>query len=277
MTPDQKYMDLGPVKMSLTTMELFKALNKAQAQIESVKKTNQVDMGQGKAKYKYAELSDVQDAIRDPYKENGLSYSQWLLGKGIATMIGHVSGEWIMGILDEPPIQMRASGPQDYGSFSTYLRRYHLAASTGTPQQDDDAIEAQKSSAVPLKPSGNVSPISPRPLNPTQTGVTSEGSAPQIHKPTNQVSGNSPNLNPQTRIVASRFEELKSLVASRDGLWTLELCRLYMDNKWGIKFSEDLTDAQFATFKSIIREMSYQGANALLWDPPEPPLGGFSA
>lgn len=141
-------IDLGSVKMSAQTNEIFSAISKAQAEIESVGKEKQVNMsrdGKPGAKYKYAELSDVQAALKDPYAKHGLSYSQWLTSSGINTMISHSSGQWIMGTLSDVEIQMRGHGPQDYGSLTTYLRRYHLAAATGVAQEDDDAISAQQS------------------------------------------------------------------------------------------------------------------------------------
>lgn len=144
------FLNLGSIKMSLQTSELFTALSKAQGEIETVEKDKSVNMsrdGRPGAKYKYAELSDVQAAIKEPFARNGLSYSQWLLSNGIATMIKHSSGQWICGELSNAEIQMRGSGPQDYGSLSTYLRRYHLAAAAGISQDDDDGNKAQGNDA----------------------------------------------------------------------------------------------------------------------------------
>lgn len=140
------FIDLGTVKMSTDTKELFMALSKAQAAYETVKKENSVDMGTGRARYKYADLADVQEALKRPFADNGLSHTQWLNASGITTVIQHQSGQWISGTLQDTRITMRGTGPQDYGSFTTYLRRYHLAAAAGVSQEDDDGAAAQSKS-----------------------------------------------------------------------------------------------------------------------------------
>lgn len=271
--PDPQFIDLGVIKMSKSVVNLFKALNEAQGKLETVQKTNDVDMGQGRAKYKYAELSDVQDAIRSAYRACGLHYSQWLHGDGITTLVGHTSGEWVMGTLAEAPIKMRAEGPQDYGSFTTYLRRYHLAAVTGVAQEDDDGIYAQKT-ATTQKPSGNPSPILTREANTTHSSDdASKASAPQIHKPTTPLGALSP---AKPRIVASRSEELKALCLKRG--WSPELSKEYMKVVYGIKeTSDELTDDQYKKFVTTVSTKTYSQAMDAHWEPPEPPMGGFPA
>jgi hypothetical protein len=156
-----EYTDLGAVKMSSETDQLFSALSGAQAAYEAVIKDSGVNMsreGKPGAKYNYAKLENVQEALKKPFGDHGLSYSQWLLSTGIQTIIQHKSGQWISGILYDADIQMRGHGPQDYGSFTTYLRRYHLAAATGISQEDDDGIRAQDAS----KKSANVPTSTPQ-------------------------------------------------------------------------------------------------------------------
>lgn len=88
---------------------------------------------------KYADLSDVIDAIRQPFAKNGLSYVQLLKSSEtsvvVETMLMHKSGQWISS---EMSIPVTAKTPHGYGSTLTYVRRYSLAAISGVTQADDD-------------------------------------------------------------------------------------------------------------------------------------------
>lgn len=177
------FIDLNIVKMSEQTDLLFAALSLAQASYERVERSNSVDRGPG-GKYKYAELSDVQQALKEPFSKNGLSYSQWPHPSGITTMISHRSGQWIAGFLEGANIQMRGVGPQDFGSFLTYMRRYSLAAATGIAQEDDDGQAAQQRSKAPR--GSERLPQAPRgaPADHSREQRTSpetRGAAPQTH------------------------------------------------------------------------------------------------
>jgi hypothetical protein len=115
--------------------ELATALAKAQAQIKSAMK----DSVNPHFKSKYADLSAVWEACREPLTKNGLSVIQttdfdsgevWL-----RTVLLHSSGEQLEGRYPLRPIKQ---DPQGFGSAITYARRYCLAALVGVVADEDD-------------------------------------------------------------------------------------------------------------------------------------------
>jgi hypothetical protein len=115
--------------------ELATALNKAQAEMSGAKK-KAVNPHYNKA---YSNMNDVVDAVRIPFCDNGLSYSQFPLFEngcvGVETILMHESGEWISSVLMLPMVKQ---DPQAAGSAITYARRYSLQSIAGIPSEDDD-------------------------------------------------------------------------------------------------------------------------------------------
>jgi hypothetical protein len=124
---------------SESTAQLAAALAAAQGQMEAAKK----DSANPFFKSKYADLSAVMDAIREPFAKNGLAYSQITASDGdnvsVETLLLHSSGEWISGILVLPVSKHDAQG---IGSAITYARRYALSAIAGVSAEDDDGNAA---------------------------------------------------------------------------------------------------------------------------------------
>jgi len=93
---------------------------------------------------KYAGLEEVVEAVKKPFADNGIAYSQHPFsdesGTGVTTILMHTSGEWLQSDYVLPMVK---STPQGAGSSLTYARRYSLAAIAGLPQKDDDANEAE--------------------------------------------------------------------------------------------------------------------------------------
>ena len=123
--------------------ELATALAKAQGQIKGALK----DSANPFFKSKYADLSSVVEAIREPLAGNGLSYVQIAHEKENAaafeTLILHSSGEWLScGVMSVPVTKADAQG---FGSAMTYARRYSLSAAFGVAPEDDDGNAAAKS------------------------------------------------------------------------------------------------------------------------------------
>lgn len=127
------------VEKSESIKELALALNKAQAEMSGAKKKESNPF----FKSKYADLNAVVDAIRIPFCENGLSYSQFPIMQenkvGVETMLMHESGEWVSSVLLLP---ITKQDPQAAGSAITYARRYSLQAIAGIPAEDDDGNSA---------------------------------------------------------------------------------------------------------------------------------------
>lgn len=119
--------------------EIATALNKAQSQMQNVKKTSANPF----FKSKYADLAECWETARKPLADNGLSIIQCPEGTGsdvtIETILLHTSGEWISSKLSMKPVK---PDPQGIGSCITYGRRYALCAIVGISPEDDDGNQA---------------------------------------------------------------------------------------------------------------------------------------
>lgn len=122
--------------------ELASALCKCQGEMSFAVK----DSSNPAYKSKYASLSAVWEAIREPLSKHGLSVVQTIElidGKTIlVSVLMHNSGQWIKSML---PIKTDKDTCQGWGSGITYSRRYALAALVGCVQDDDDGNEAESS------------------------------------------------------------------------------------------------------------------------------------
>ena len=127
--------------------ELATALSKAQSEIQGAKK----DCANPFFKSKYADLSSVWDACREPLTKNGLSVIQTTGERDgkqyLYTLLAHSSGQWIKSemviLLGKPDIQ-------SLGSAITYSRRYSLAMIAGVCPEDDDGNAAVKPEPAPI-------------------------------------------------------------------------------------------------------------------------------
>lgn len=142
---------------------LAAALVRFQAQVPTIPKNNTAKIpmkGGGSYSYKYADLSDVWEAIRKPLSDNGLAVTQPLITVsqgclGIKTKIWHVSGETDESVFEFP---VAGKSPQEVGSAITYYKRYALSAALGLDIDDDDDGAAAthrpqaKPAAKPLSP-----------------------------------------------------------------------------------------------------------------------------
>lgn len=134
--------------------ELAAALSKAQGAMENAAKAKV----NPHFKSKYADLSSVWDAIREPLSKNGLSVLQLpemdeAGNVRINTILMHASGQFIEASYALPPMQNTAQG---LGSAITYMKRYALSG-VGVAPEDDDG-NAATSSAAP-EPVGNISDL----------------------------------------------------------------------------------------------------------------------
>lgn len=104
-------------------------------------------------KSKYADLSSVWAAIREPLSANGIAVIQMPSAEGakvtITTLLVHSSGQWISSGLT---VTAKEDTPQAIGSAITYIRRYALQSFAGVAPEDDDGNAAQgRPQAVPPK------------------------------------------------------------------------------------------------------------------------------
>jgi len=134
--------------------ELAAALSKAQGEIEGAVRGNTNPAFRSK----YADLSSVWQAIREPFAKHGLCVVQGLetteSGVSCTTKLIHSSGQWIESTLIIPVDKHNAHG---HGSAATYARRFSLSAMAGIAPVDDDGnaasmpTEAPKPAQVPPK------------------------------------------------------------------------------------------------------------------------------
>lgn len=125
--------------------KLAEALHKAQGKIKAALK----DSTNPHFRSKYADLSSVIEAVKQPLLDSGLTYLQGIedaeSGVIVETMLLHTSGEWISSRLRIPATKQDAQG---YGSAITYGRRYGLQSMCGVPAEDDDGNAATTSAPV---------------------------------------------------------------------------------------------------------------------------------
>ena len=127
------------MKSSESINELASALCAAQSQMGGAVK----DSANPFFKSSYADLTSVIKAIKQPFADNGLSYTQFPVtdenGMGVCTRLMHVSGQWLEGQFTLPVVKR---DPQAASSSLTYARRVSLSAIAGIPTADDDAESA---------------------------------------------------------------------------------------------------------------------------------------
>jgi hypothetical protein len=139
------------VNRSESIASLAAALHKAQGKIKAALK----DSTNPHFKSKYADLSSVIEAVKQPLLDAGIVFTQGVHdaegGVAIETMLLHTSGEWLSSTLRIPATKQDAQG---FGSAITYGRRYGLQAICGVPAEDDDGNAATASTSV----SGAITP-----------------------------------------------------------------------------------------------------------------------
>jgi hypothetical protein len=146
------------MQRSDTIGKLFAALAKAQLAMDDATK----DSANPHFRSKYADLSSVREAIRRPFAENGLAYTQFARfnteakAVEVETMLVHgESGEFVSDTLAIPCPQATAHA---IGSAITYGRRFSLMAVSGVaPAEDDDGNAASEN------PPSNVRQLPPKP------------------------------------------------------------------------------------------------------------------
>lgn len=92
---------------------------------------------------RYADLSNVADAIIPPLNEAGVGVMQFPAFDGtmvsVTTIFVHEGGSSVTSVLHLRPSKL---DPQGVGSAITYARRYSLLSMSGTAPEDDDGNAA---------------------------------------------------------------------------------------------------------------------------------------
>ena len=136
------------MEKSESIKNLALALNKAQAEMGAASKGKDNPF----FKSKYADLAEVVKAVKEPFANNGLSYTQFPIENGgrigVETILMHSSGEYITNSFT---VNLSKQDAQGAGSAITYCRRYALQAIAGIPSEDDDGNAASQTSNLTLK------------------------------------------------------------------------------------------------------------------------------
>lgn len=129
------------MEKSETIGKLAEALAKAQGEI----KPAAFDAVNPHFKSKYATLSAIMEACKEPLSKNGIAIIQGTTADegrvSVETMLIHTSGEWIRGQLS---MKAERDTAQGYGAVITYGRRYSLASMVGIVADEDTDGETQK-------------------------------------------------------------------------------------------------------------------------------------
>ena len=118
--------------------ELIKALVAARKEISGAKKGSE----NPHFRSKYADLSAVIDAVKQPLENHGLTFVQDIDNHHVVTVVMHETGESLR--LAPFPIIATKPDAQGNGSALTYARRYSLQTALGVPAEDDDGNAASK-------------------------------------------------------------------------------------------------------------------------------------
>lgn len=120
----------------------FKALAEFQRKVPAIKKTKEA-LFDGKLQYKYADLSDVINAIRETAADCGIAF-QWKINDELAEKIivsCHISAHGhteITTMSAAPDGSGKKNAIQSRGSAIEYMKRYTLAGALGLSISEDN-------------------------------------------------------------------------------------------------------------------------------------------
>lgn len=124
---------------------LAKALVKALGELTNPERTGEakVHTQKGDYSYKYAQLPEILNSVRETFSKHGLAVMQDSFTEdsnvAVSTKIIHESGEFV----ESRPFALPSGGTaQTAGSADTYARRYSLTSFLGIAGEDDDDGEA---------------------------------------------------------------------------------------------------------------------------------------
>lgn len=240
------------------TDKLDAALAKAQGEIENAAK----DAFNPHFKSNYSDLASVWNACRGPLSKHGISVTQWpthsdLRSVTLMTRVAH-AGQWMQSTMTMPTDKPTAQG---IGSALTYARRYMLSAVAGVAPNDDD--DGNAASGKEWRDEG----LAEAPRNP-ELVIPPKGSTDKI-----VIGGSKPKA---SDLKAKFTDEQESKVASmklasdaqlkllhtiktKQG-WTDEQLKLYMEYKWKLISTRQLTLEQYDIVVEAIQSGPYQKA-----------------
>ena len=200
---------------SADTDALWPALLKAVPHFEPLKKTKAAHQ------YRYADLADLMDIVRQPLADAGLFVVHFIGDAKTETRVIHAeSGQWMGSSM---PLELDAAD-QAIGSSLTYRRRYCLLGLLGLAPEDDDGAAAQAA------------------RQPTQRKAPSKPSAPP-QKPAQRAEDAPRATTPGPRVFWSSVREIMDAGGFRDRKGQDEKVREMMGSD-GFESTTDMTQPQ---------------------------------
>lgn len=225
--------------------KLFEALAKAQLAMRPAV----LDMVNPHYNSKYASITSCQDSYREPLAANGLAILQQVYSDGqafyIRSLLGHSSGQWIATTFK---LIVERQNMQGIGSAITYGRRYGVNSLIGVVDTEDDdgnqSLGGQKAQPAPqqAKPQAHgAAPTAGAKGNPGGTGQTAAGEAKK--------------QNPVGPVTEAQIKRLFAI--SNASKWTNEQVKLFMDLKWKIDSTKNLTREKYDFLVDTIQQKTY--------------------
>lgn len=126
---------------------IFKAMSKARGEYPDIPKNRVATVKSDKAQYsyKYADLSDVFNAIDPVLSSHGLTVVQFPAGGELVTVIGHESGETVEGRWPiRPMARQTLDNAQGFQSAVQAAKRYALTAMLGISTEETVEGDARR-------------------------------------------------------------------------------------------------------------------------------------
>lgn len=234
--------------------KIAEALSKAQAEMVQPEKNKTVEVKNQAGTsvlytFDYADYNAIVEAVRGPLSKFGIAFTHLVdivdRELVLVTRLIHSSGEFLESLYPLPS----SRNPKDLGGAITYGKRYCLSAITGCVADDDLDSEPANVSSFKDRTKAPQNPPQGRgqasgPLvkgNPGGTGQTPNGEPPKQNQ-------GGPVTEPQ----------IKRLFAiSNASKWTNEQVKLFMDLKWKIDSTKNLTREQYDILVDTIQQKTY--------------------
>jgi hypothetical protein len=229
------------------TPKLNEALAKAQGSFPTVEKNRTAKvMKDGRLLYEfdYADLADIEVAIRKPLSENGLAIVHQIapLERSrdliLKTQLRHSSGEQIESSMI---LAVPAGRPQDLGGLLTYFKRYLVSALISiSAEQDVDGANDGNEREIKSKPPAEKA--APKPQSKTK---------PAEEPPKTEAPAQAPKVSEMLRRLTEAIKKAK---------WSQEMAKEYAKTAFGKESPGDLTDTEILGFIAATRSASFEEA-----------------
>lgn len=262
---------LSPIRTSVDTGEIIKALAQFQGEITQPDKNKTVDINGTKGTYsfKYSELGNSIEHVRAAWKSCGLAWFSVIVyaATGRATLVtrfNHVSGQWI-----ESDYMLPATNdPKHFAAEVTYGRRYSYTMLTGMateadadeiPDKDKGAASGQQRGGYQKKgPVPNRVELPPQqaPYVPGQITAPVAAAQPALQAP--------PAKPVETRwtpcladlnIISTLIKDKtrKNPQTGEPIVWNSVQLAEFIQTKYGVEAVSDLNQLQYQELRMVIR------------------------